>query len=124
MAKKRIPIALMDILAAIEEIETYTEGLKFGGYMKDGRTRRSVERCLEIVSEASRKIPEAAKAEHPEIEWHAIRAIGNVLRHEYGAVDDKLIWRIVIRNLPELKTTVRTLVSEATEIRAKSKNKS
>ena len=94
MAKRAAQEALRDILDAIEEIEDYTAGLDFGGYSRDGRTRRSVERLVEIISEASRKIPDDMKSLYPAVKWPEIRAVGNLLRHQYGVVDDLVIWRI------------------------------
>jgi uncharacterized protein with HEPN domain len=50
-----------------------------------------VQRALEII--ASRRIPAAVIARHPEIPWRKVRAVGNFLRHEYHAVHDEVVWR-------------------------------
>jgi uncharacterized protein with HEPN domain len=57
---------------------------------------------LEIVSEASRRLPDELKNRHPEIDWVAIAAAGNVYRHEYEAVDEALIWHTVRYDLAAL----------------------
>jgi uncharacterized protein with HEPN domain len=44
---------------------------------------RSAERGLLIISEAAKSLPDKLIAAYPDVEWHAIRAIGNVLRHDY-----------------------------------------
>ena len=75
---------LRDILRAIDEITEVSEGITFKAYQADFRVRRIVERCVEIVSEASRHIPAEMKAKHPAVPWGAIWNIGNRLRHEYG----------------------------------------
>jgi len=49
-------------------------------------------RALEIISEASRRLPDDILGRHPEIDWVAVAAAGNVYRHEYDAVDEALIW--------------------------------
>ena len=58
---------------------------------------------LEIVSEASRRLPDDLLHRHPEIDWVAIAAAGNVYRHEYEAVDEALIWHTVQNSLAALR---------------------
>jgi uncharacterized protein with HEPN domain len=71
---------LEDILAAIRDIEAFTAGQSFDHYMAEPMMRRAVERSVEIVSEASRHVPDDLKARHPQIPWRRIADIGNVLR--------------------------------------------
>jgi uncharacterized protein with HEPN domain len=80
--------------------------------------RRAVERGVEIVSEASRHIPDELKQRYPHIYWREISAIGNLLRHEYGRVDDRIIWRVVEEYLPELKDVVTEMLEP--EVRQRS----
>jgi uncharacterized protein with HEPN domain len=58
---------------------------------------------LEIVSEASRRLPPEIKSQHSEIDWVAVAAAGNVYRHEYDGVDEKLIWHTVRHDLSALR---------------------
>ena len=53
------------------------------GFAADRETVYAVVRALEIVSEASRRLPPEIKSHHPEIDWVAVAAAGNVYRHEY-----------------------------------------
>ncbi|MEK7404778.1 MAG: HepT-like ribonuclease domain-containing protein [Acidobacteriota bacterium] len=55
---------------------------------------------MEIISEASRRLPAELKDRHPEIDWVAVAAAGNVYRHEYEAVDEGIIWRTVAQAWP------------------------
>ena len=112
MTNRAAQAALHDILEAIAEIEEYTEGLDFSGYSRDGKTRRSVERLIEIISEASRKLTDDQKILYPSIQWPEIRAIGNLLRHRYGVVDDLVIWRIASISLMELKPAIQELIKK------------
>jgi uncharacterized protein with HEPN domain len=93
MAAPRDPrIVLEQMLEAIGDIEQITSGRSFAAYAADRPTRRAVERCLEIVSEASRRLPPDLKDRHPAIPWPKIAGIGNVLRHDYDVVNDATIW--------------------------------
>jgi len=65
-----------------------------------------VTRCLEIISEASRRVPTEMQARHPAIPWRQIAAAGNIYRHEYGAVRPEMLWRTARDALPSLREAV------------------
>jgi len=98
-----------DILQAIDNIEADTAGVDFTRFAADRRVRQLVERNLEIISEASRRLPDAHKATEPDIPWREIAGIGNVLRHDYGEVRPDIIWRVCIQRLAPLKTAVQRI---------------
>ena len=77
--------------------------------------RDAVERCLEIISEASRHVPAELKARHPEIPWRGVADFGNVLRHEYPNVKDPRVWQIVTGDLPPLKAAIEAMLRELEE---------
>lgn len=91
MARPKLADRLRHILDAIAKIEAFTTGKRFEDYLADDMCRHAVERCLEIVSEASRYVPRQAKARHPEIVWRGVADFGNVLRHDYPNVRDRRV---------------------------------
>lgn len=76
------------------------------------RTTCAIERCLEILSEASRDVPPEAKAHHPEIPWRGVTDFDNVLRHDDPSVKDRRVWKIVINELTPLKAAVESLLCD------------
>ncbi len=98
--------SLHDILAAIDGIEAAVAGKSLADYQSDWTLRHAVQRGIEIVSEASRRIPEHLRQTRPEIPWRNILGIGNVLRHEYESVSDEVIWNVVRLHLPPLKQAI------------------
>ncbi len=103
---------LEDIRDAIAEAENFTAGMSFEDYLANSLVRRGVERCIEIVSEASRHVPAKRKAVHPEVPWRNIAGIGNVLRHGYRLVDHGIIWAVVRDDLPALRVVVEAMLEE------------
>jgi uncharacterized protein with HEPN domain len=103
MPVKSALVPLSDMRAAIRRIERYTKGKDLAAFRRDDLVVDAVERCLEIISEASRRLPEAMKAEHPDVPWRKVAALGNVFRHEYDAVSMPMVWEIVQEHLPPLK---------------------
>jgi uncharacterized protein with HEPN domain len=113
MAAPRDPrIVLEQMLEAIVDIEQITAGRSFEAYAADRPARRAVERCIEIVSEASRRLPPDLKDRHAAIPWPQIAGIGNVLRHDYDVVNDATIWHAATVDLLPLKAALTALLRE------------
>jgi uncharacterized protein with HEPN domain len=70
-----------------------------------------VQRAIEIISEASRAIPDELKQTRPEIPWPRVRGIGNILRHEYQGLSDPIIWRVATDELPRLKIAIEAMMN-------------
>jgi uncharacterized protein with HEPN domain len=98
-----------DILIEIEFLRSVTAGLTFEQYLKSGEKRRAIERSLEIISEASRGIPETEKALYPEIPWRRIQDLGNVIRHAYFGLSHERLWAIVENGLDTLADVIRQI---------------
>ena len=113
MAAPRDPrLVLEQMLEAIVDIQQITADRSFEAYAADRPARRAVERCIEIVSEASRRLPPDLKNRHPAIPWPNIAGIGNVLRHDYDVVNDATIWHAATVDLMPLKAAVAALLRE------------
>jgi uncharacterized protein with HEPN domain len=108
------PVArLTDIVDAIELIRGEMEGVTLRAFEPDRRKRWLVERGIEIISEASRRLPDAMKARHPGIPWPKVAGIGNIPRHGYENVAHDVLWHVVRDDLPALETVCRAeLASE------------
>jgi uncharacterized protein with HEPN domain len=103
---------LKDILQEIREIEAFARGRTFDDYMSSTMLRRAVERSIEIISEASRHVPDDLKARHPQIPWRRVAGAGNVLRHGYKLIRDDEIWRIATTELQPLKSAAELTLRE------------
>lgn len=112
MARATFADRLRHILDAIARIQTYVADRSLDDYLADDMRRHAVERCLEIISEASRHIPQRHKDRFPEIRWRGVADFGNVLRHEYPRVVDRRVWQIVTDDLPPLKAAIEAMLRD------------
>src|SRR3954464_10189347 len=95
----------------LDAVAEMIAGMELDAYKADMRRRTAVERCIEIISEASRHIPEADKDRFPAVPWPDIAGIGNILRHEYQRVADPVIWHTATRSLPQLRPVITELIA-------------
>lgn len=109
--------ALLDIRENCILAKTFLEGMEFAAFAEDRRTFYAVVRCLEIISEASRRLDEIFRVEHPELPWRAIMGSGNVYRHNYDNVGEDLVWRTVKDSLPKLLEVVDRKIGRSAEVK-------
>jgi uncharacterized protein with HEPN domain len=93
---------LLDIQRQIELARSFVGGMTFEHFRDDRRTVYAVIRCLEIISEASRRLPGEFKDRHPHIPWANMAGAGNVYRHDYEDVADEMVWQTVQDSLGPL----------------------
>ena len=106
MHSRQVETALRDILHHIELAASFSAGLDAGAFKGDLKTLYAVTRCLEIISEASRRLTDDVKARHPSINWPQMAAAGNVYRHDYEDVAAEFVWETVQRALPPLRAAI------------------
>lgn len=107
MASRDITPRLTDIVDAIEFITAEMAAVSLPAFQADRRKRWIVERGVEIISEASRHLPDELKARHPYIAWHKIAGIGNILRHEYQRIAADVLWHAVQNDFLPLEQACR-----------------
>ncbi len=110
---------LWDMLEAARDILRFTEGLSLSEFLADGANaiRPAVERKLEILGEAARRVTSAFRETHPEIPWKEIVGLRNVISHEYDKVNYKEIYRIARTRVPELVERFASLVPTPPEVK-------
>ena len=97
--------SLSDILFNIDLAISFA-GFDYERFLTDMRTFYAITRCLEIISEASRRLSPAMKARHPTIPWRKVSGSGNIYRHDYEDVAHRLVWGTVHESLPALRAAI------------------
>jgi uncharacterized protein with HEPN domain len=104
---------LDDILEAIGNIREYVKEMDYGVFARDKKTRDAVVRNLEIIGEASGRLPETIRSAAPEIEWRKIMSLRDILAHEYFGVSLPVVWDVVQNKLQSLEKSCRKLLKKA-----------
>ena len=105
---------LWDMLEAARKIEQFVAGRTFQGYATDELVQAAVERKLEIIGEAARKVSPEFQRRHPDIPWRGIISQRHFLAHEYGEVRQEKLWRVATVRIPELIAMLVPLVPPQT----------
>ena len=113
--KKDVTIFLSHILESIEKIGEFTEGISKKEFLESSKTQDAVIRRLEILGEAVKNIPQNFKTKYPQVPWRKIAGLRDVLIHEYFGVDLNLTFRIVKKDLPDLKKKILKIKKEQRE---------
>jgi len=105
-------LRIEDILTAILNIHAYTKGMDYLTWSNDQKTIDAVVRNFEIIGEAANHVPVEIQTRYPDVPWHQMRGIRNILIHEYFGVDDEVIWEAIQKDLPFLEKSLKALITE------------
>jgi len=108
----RIPAHLWDMIDAIDQLQICLEGKTYENYLEEFLLQKAIERLLEILGEAARRIDREFHAQHPEIDWAQIIGLRNVIVHQYDDLDLEQLWEILHTSLPSLQERLRILLQE------------
>jgi uncharacterized protein with HEPN domain len=102
---------LWDMLEAARAVRDFVEGLDQDDYVRDLKTQAAVERKIEIIGEAARRVSAGLKQRTSQIPWKGIVSQRHVLAHEYGEIQQSRIWRVTSQSIPELIEKLEELMS-------------
>jgi uncharacterized protein with HEPN domain len=92
----------------VERVNGVLADVPLEAFENDGQRQWLVERGVEIISEASRHLPDDLKARNAQIPWQKVAGIGNVLRHDDESIAAPVLWKLVRADLPTLEKACRS----------------
>lgn len=104
--------ALNDIAYHLDLADAFARGMDRSGFLEDLKTTYAVTRCLEIISEASRRLSRDIKMRHSHIDWIGIAAAGNIYRHEYEDVSASRVWSVLETGFAPLRVAIHAELKE------------
>ena len=84
-----------DILDAMDKAEVLVEEFTFHGFEEDFRTNFAVIRALEIIGEATKRLPMSVREQYPGIPWTGMSGMRDRIIHGYDTVDLQIVWDVV-----------------------------
>jgi uncharacterized protein with HEPN domain len=103
---------LQDILAAIEAIEGFVEGMDLETFRADDKTASAVIRKFEIIGEATKQIPDEVRKNYPGVPWKEMAGMRDKLIHFYFGIDYHLVWRAIKERLPQVKSEIQRVLQQ------------
>ena len=103
---------LDDIQRSMELTLSFTTDMSLSDFRDDEKTQYAVVRCLEIIGEASKRIPEEFREGHPEIPWKSMAGMRDRLIHGYDVVDCEIVWVTVRDTIPAILQMIAQLTGE------------
>lgn len=102
--------SLWDMLDAAQNVLRFVTNRTLDQYKNDLLLKSAVERQVEIIGEAARRVTAEFRTAHSEIPWRLVMAQRNVLAHDYGEIDPEKIWRVATIHVPALIVLLTPLV--------------
>lgn len=106
---------LLDMLNAARLILAFSEGVDRASFEQDIMRQDAILRRITIIGEATRRLDETFKAQHPAIPWAKIAGMRNRLIHEYAEVDLDLVWDVIQNDIPALIGWLEPLIPPETD---------
>jgi len=101
-----------DIIDAMEKAEFLVQGMSYEQFEKDFRTNYAVVRALEIIGEATKRLPVDLRDKYPDVPWKGMAGMRDRIIHGYDNVDLQIVWNVVKQDIPEIKPKVQKIVKE------------
>lgn len=89
-----------------------SENLLFDDFIKDETLKRAVVRSLEIIGEATKKIPADVKVKWNSIQWKNIAGMRDRLIHDYIGVNYKIVWDVMKNKIPDMNQQISSFLSQ------------
>jgi uncharacterized protein with HEPN domain len=103
---------LDDILEALLNIENFTFGMNIAAFQKDKKTIYAVIRCIEVIGEASLKVPNLIKEKYARVPWIQMSGMRPKIMPEYFEVDIDILWQTVREDIPILRSYMQDIKLE------------
>ena len=104
-----------DTLDGMEKAELLLEGVTYDQFEADFRINFAVIRALEIIGEATERLPMSLRQQYPRIPWRGMAGMRDRIIHGYDNVDFQIVWGVVKRDIPEIKPKIQQILADFQE---------
>ena len=86
--------------------------LEFDDFAQDPTLVRAYSRSIEIIGEATKKLPSNFKNKYPDVPWRNIAGMRDKLIHDYFGIDLEIVWDVIRTKIPELKEHLNIIIKD------------
>ena len=104
-----------DICKAARKAMDFIEGITYEDFLADDKTVYAVVRALEIVGEATKRIPQDVRDRYPQVPWRSMAGIRDKLIHDYVSVNLEVVWKTLTEDLPSLLPMIERVLDETAQ---------
>jgi len=110
--RRGVFLRVKDMLDSMERVERFVTGMSYDDFVKDDKTSSAAIRCVEIMGEAAKHVPESLRRKYPEIPWRSIAVMRDMLTHAYFAVALQRIWLVIKEDIPQLRPQLQRVMKD------------
>jgi uncharacterized protein with HEPN domain len=106
---------LRDILREAEFLSVHAAQTTCESFLHDEVLKRAFVRSVEVIGEATKKVPEATRSEFPALEWKKMAGMRDRLVHDYGGVDYQIVWDVAANKAANLAAKLRPILETSSQ---------
>jgi len=110
--KRDVVLYVRDILENIELAEEFAKDVNHEEFVNDKKTNHAVIRCIEIMGEAAKNVPQSIREKYPQILWKDIAGMRDKIIHFYFGVNLKRVWLVLKDDIPKLKPLIQKVLKD------------
>jgi len=110
--KRDISLYIKDILKNMGKAEKFIKDITYEDFALDEKTNYAVVRCIEIIGEAAKNIPENIRRKYSDIPWKKMAGMRDKISHFYFGIDMKKVWLAIKRDIPTIKPQISKMLKD------------
>lgn len=113
--KRGVLLRLYDILESLKKIESFVKGCDYKTFLAEPMRQDAIVRNVQIIGEAAKRVPQDICDRYSTIPWRQLKAIRDVIVHNYYEIVPETVWRVATEELPGLKQSFQNIYDDLTK---------
>ncbi len=96
----------------MHDAEVFVRGMTYEQFVQDKRTLNAVLRSLQVIGEATKRVPDPVRERYPQVPWREMAGMRDKIIHDYMDVDTEIVWRVLTERIPEIRPVLEQILEE------------